>query len=87
MFRTIIKRSSKVIQSGLGLLVTMYQKSISPFLPARCRFYPSCSCYAKIILKEQPLYKSIPLIGWRLLRCQPFFKGGFDYPPKHSKPS
>jgi putative membrane protein insertion efficiency factor len=86
MFRTIIRQSSQIIQYGLVLSVTAYQKSISLFLSPRCRFYPSCSCYAKIVLKEQPLYKSIPLILWRLVRCQPFSEGGFDYPPKHSKP-
>jgi putative membrane protein insertion efficiency factor len=85
MFGSIIRQSSKVIRNGLGLLVTFYQKGLSIFLPARCRFYPSCSTYAKIVLKEQPLFKSIILIVWRLLRCQPFFQGGFDYPPKSCK--
>lgn len=85
MFGAIIRQASRATQRGLILLVSGYQKGVSVFFPPRCRFYPSCSCYAKTVLNEQPLYKSIPLIVWRLLRCQPLSKGGFDYPPKPPK--
>jgi putative membrane protein insertion efficiency factor len=59
-------------------LVKIYQKFISPMFPPSCRFYPTCSEYA-----VQSLEKYGVLIGgakaiWRILRCNPFNKGGFD---------
>ncbi|MFA7418510.1 MAG: membrane protein insertion efficiency factor YidD [Melioribacteraceae bacterium] len=59
-------------------LVRIYQKFISPMFPPSCRFYPTCSEYA-----VQSLEKYGVLIGgakaiWRILRCNPFNKGGFD---------
>lgn len=55
-----------------------YQKGISPFLPGRCRFYPTCSHYAigsiQTLGLKKGLYESIK----RLLRCHPFHPGGVD---------
>ena len=87
MSKQLIKEPSFIIKGALNLLITLYQKGISVFFPAKCRFYPSCSCYAKTVISEQPLYRSIPLVMWRLLRCQPLSKGGFDYPPQPHKKS
>jgi putative membrane protein insertion efficiency factor len=85
MPQSIIRKASQVTKGGLNLLITMYQKGVSVFFRPSCRFYPSCSCYAKTVIREQPLYKSLPLIIWRLARCQPLSKGGFDYPPQSHK--
>ncbi|MCX6169629.1 MAG: membrane protein insertion efficiency factor YidD [Ignavibacteriales bacterium] len=59
-------------------LIKLYQKLISPLFPPSCRFYPTCSEYA-----VQAITKYGALIGgakavWRILRCNPFNKGGFD---------
>ncbi|KMQ51826.1 hypothetical protein CHISP_1322 [Chitinispirillum alkaliphilum] len=43
-----------------------------------CRFSPSCSKYAQEAIKEVPFYIAIPKIIWRVLRCNPFTKGGYD---------
>lgn len=68
--------------------IRFYQRYISPGLPRRCRYYPSCSAYAlKAIQVHGPL-KGIVLGGWRFLRCNPWSHGGVDYVPNvgHWKP-
>lgn len=59
-------------------LIRMYQKGISPFLPKSCRFTPSCSEYALQAFGKYPLFKAFYLSGWRILRCNPFCRGGYD---------
>ena len=68
--------------SGLMiLLVILYQKIVSPWIPVRCRFAPTCSHYAIEALKIHGIFKGSALAVWRLLRCQPFCNGGFDPVP------
>ena len=43
-----------------------------------CKYEPSCSLYAKEALEKLPFFKAIIKIIWRVLRCNPFSKGGFD---------
>jgi len=59
-------------------LIMIYQKGISPLLPPRCRFYPTCSQYAKETLEKKGIVKGILLIIWRIMRCNPFNPGGYD---------
>jgi uncharacterized protein len=63
------------------LLIIIYQKTISKILLPRCRFYPSCSEYGKVVLLNLPLYIALWLILKRLLRCHPWNCGGIDEPP------
>ncbi len=81
------------IERLLGLpmrgLIWFYRRAISPLLPPACRFYPSCSAYADESLKRFGLVRGGALMVWRLLRCQPFSRGGYDpvpgsIPPKDS---
>jgi len=58
-----------------------YQRWISPFLPPSCKYYPSCSQYAYEAIAKYGLLKGGALAAWRLLRCNPYSKGGFDYVP------
>lgn len=60
------------------LLIYIYQKGISPLLPPRCRFYPTCSHYAKDAIEKKGVLKAFPLIIWRIIRCNPFHPGGYD---------
>lgn len=62
--------------------VYAYQYCVRPYLPHSCRFYPTCSAYALIVLKTEKIPRAIGLIGFRLLRCHPFCPGGVDLPPK-----
>lgn len=70
----------------LLLLILLYKKGISPFLPRCCRFIPSCSAYAAEAVMVHGVFKGTLLALWRLCRCQPFCKGGYDpVPPKKGK--
>jgi putative membrane protein insertion efficiency factor len=60
------------------LLISFYQKYISPFKPATCRFYPTCSEYATQALKKYGLLRGLWLSIRRVLRCHPFSLGGYD---------
>ncbi len=64
-------------------LIRWYQQGISAQRPFRvCRFTPSCSQYMLEALQRFGL-KGILLGSWRLLRCQPFSRGGYDPVPNH----
>ena len=58
--------------------LTFYKKHISPFFISSCRFYPSCSEYAKQAVERYGAIKGLLLAGWRILRCNPFSRGGYD---------
>jgi putative membrane protein insertion efficiency factor len=75
---------SRAIRGTLMRLVRLYQRVLSPFLGPSCRFVPSCSDYALEALQRKPLFEGLALIAWRLLRCQPLCKGGFDPVPPDS---
>ena len=55
-----------------------YQKVLSPLLGQRCRFEPSCSRYAVQAIREFGILRGLVLAGWRVLRCNPFGRGGFE---------
>lgn len=55
-----------------------YQLAISPGLPGRCKFYPSCSQYALDAIKEYGAARGVVLGAWRILRCNPLSYGGYD---------
>ena len=60
-----------------------YKKFISPLLGNNCRFYPTCSEYTMQAIEIHGVVKGILLGAWRILRCNPFCKGGIDpVPPK-----
>lgn len=58
-----------------------YQKLVSPWLPSRCRFYPSCSEYAAQAIAAHGVARGGLLALRRLARCHPFHPGGLDPPP------
>jgi uncharacterized protein len=60
--------------------IRLYQRAISPLIPQRCRFHPSCSAYAAGAIAEFGPLKGLVLAGWRLLRCNPWSHGGVDHP-------
>ncbi|MDM5147780.1 membrane protein insertion efficiency factor YidD [Candidatus Persebacteraceae bacterium Df01] len=65
-------------------LIVVYQYLFSPFFAGSCRFYPSCSEYAKTVFTHYGLLQALLLTVCRLLRCHPFATGGVDLPPKKS---
>ena len=62
-------------------LVRFYQRGISPLLPARCIYVPTCSQYALEALEKYGAWKGTYLALRRFLRCHPFHKGGYDPVP------
>ena len=68
-------------------IIRLYQRAISPWLPDCCRFEPTCSHYAIEALRVHGALRGSLLTVWRLLRCQPFCRGGFDPvpPPRRRK--
>ena len=61
--------------------ITFYQKIISPVIPARCRYYPTCSAYGKQALQWHGVRMGSWLLLKRLSRCQPFGGHGVDFVP------
>lgn len=59
--------------------VRFYQRLISPGLPARCKYYPSCSEYAVQAVGRYGILRGVVLAAWRLLRCNPWSHGGVDF--------
>ncbi len=67
------------VRSLLTAPIRFYQRAISPAIPARCRYYPSCSHYAVQAIRRYGVLRGIVLAGWRLLRCNPWSHGGIDH--------
>ena len=65
----------------LMILIRVYQWTLSPMLGARCRFYPSCSCYAHEAIQRHGALAGTWLAAKRLARCHPFAAGGYDPVP------
>jgi uncharacterized protein len=77
-------------KSRLGSLAALpirfYRRFLSPLKPPTCRFHPTCSAYGVEALQRHGLLRGSGLLCWRLLRCQPFCKGGHDpVPPRGAK--
>ncbi len=73
----IFGRNSLLNRGFIGL-IRVYQLLIAPLFPPACRYYPSCSRYAVDALRKRPLHVAIGKTIWRLLRCNPFSRGGYD---------
>jgi uncharacterized protein len=58
--------------------IRAYQRVVSPLLPSRCKYHPSCSQYAIEAIRTQGVLRGLVLAGWRVLRCNPWSHGGFD---------
>jgi putative membrane protein insertion efficiency factor len=61
--------------------IRFYKRRVSPGLPLACRFHPSCSEYGYEAIEQHGLVKGVLLTSWRLLRCNPFNRGGYDPVP------
>jgi uncharacterized protein len=58
--------------------IRLYQRFVSPALPPSCRFVPTCSDYGYEAIAKYGIIKGGRLAVWRILRCNPFGRGGYD---------
>ncbi|MFH1790436.1 MAG: membrane protein insertion efficiency factor YidD [Candidatus Omnitrophota bacterium] len=59
-------------------LIEFYRKLLSPNMLRTCRYYPTCSEYAKESIEQYGFLKGMVKTLWRILRCNPFARGGYD---------
>lgn len=58
--------------------IRLYQRFVSPVMPRRCKYEPTCSAYALQAVQELGIGRGSIVAGWRLLRCNPWSHGGWD---------
>lgn len=63
-------------------LIKFYQKAISPHTPARCKYFPTCSQYGIEAIERFGVIRGGAMTVWRIMRCNPFSKGGYDPVPE-----
>ena len=86
MRQILLKKVLFISRLPVLFLIKIYQHTISPdhgllkifFKNGFCRFYPSCSEYGCLAIKKHGLIRGIPKAIWRVLRCNPWSKGGID---------
>lgn len=73
-----LSRLGKLPRSAVILLVRLYQLALSPILGGQCRFVPTCSRYFIEAVEKRGALRGTLMGLWRILRCQPLSKGGYD---------
>jgi putative membrane protein insertion efficiency factor len=66
------------VKSVAIFFIRVYQRCISPLIPPRCRFEPTCSAYAIEAIRTKGLIRGTLKAAWRILRCNPWSRGGYD---------
>jgi putative membrane protein insertion efficiency factor len=69
----------KAVRALATAPIRFYQLAISPLMPARCKYHPSCSQYAVEAIRHYGILRGVVLAAWRLLRCNPWSHGGVDF--------
>jgi putative membrane protein insertion efficiency factor len=77
----LLKKINNIVYKFMYYLIIFYQKIISPILPARCRYYPTCSNYGKQALAWHGVRSGSWLLFKRLSRCHPLGGHGIDFVP------
>jgi uncharacterized protein len=73
-----VSEPSSALRTAVTAPVRFYQRAISPGIPSRCKYYPSCSEYAVQAVRSYGVFRGFVLAAWRLLRCNPWSHGGVD---------
>jgi putative membrane protein insertion efficiency factor len=69
---------ARIARAVIVAPIVVYQHVISPAIPQRCKYEPTCSRYAVKAIREYGILRGVVLAGWRLLRCNPWSLGGYD---------
>jgi putative membrane protein insertion efficiency factor len=78
----MMNKVTKVLREIAVFPIRFYQKFISPLTGPHCKFYPTCSSYALTAIRKHGIFYGGVLAVWRILRCNPWSKGGIDYVPE-----
>ncbi|HEY2216751.1 MAG TPA: membrane protein insertion efficiency factor YidD [Solirubrobacteraceae bacterium] len=70
--------AATVVRALATAPIVVYQRVISPAIPRRCKYEPTCSRYAVEAIKQYGIIRGAVLAAWRLLRCNPWSYGGYD---------
>jgi len=70
--------AARLARALLSAPIIAYQRLISPAIPRRCKYEPTCSRYALDAIRQYGILRGPVLAGWRLLRCNPWSHGGYD---------
>jgi putative membrane protein insertion efficiency factor len=76
-------RIARVARAVAIAPIVVYQRLISPAIPRRCKYEPTCSRYAVEAIREFGIVRGPVLAAWRVLRCNPWRHGGYD--PVHAQ--
>ena len=74
----MVRRIVRLPRDGVLVIIRGYQRYLSPVLPPACRFSPTCSEYGYEAIAKYGIIKGGRLAVWRVLRCHPFSRGGYD---------
>lgn len=85
--RKLINAVSRAVRGLFILPIRLYQRFISPALPRCCKYWPTCSVYAVTSYEKHGIFLGTLLTAWRLLRCNPWSRGGVDYVPEVVTPA
>jgi putative membrane protein insertion efficiency factor len=70
--------ASRIARAVAVSPLVVYQRVLSPVLPRRCKYEPTCSHYAVDAIGRYGILRGVVLAVWRLLRCNPWSYGGYD---------
>jgi len=76
--RAAASGATRILRTLVLAPILVYRGLISPALPRRCRYEPTCSRYAVQAIGRYGILRGLVLAGWRLLRCNPWSLGGYD---------
>jgi len=76
--RELAGRPARVVRAIFQAPIIVYQRVVSPAIPRRCKYEPTCSRYAVEAIGRYGILRGLVLAGWRLLRCNPWSYGGYD---------
>jgi len=73
-----VRAVSRAARALVAAPIVVYQRVISPALPRRCKYEPTCSRYALDAIRTYGILRGIVLATWRVLKCNPWSDGGYD---------